>query len=53
MKNAYNNVVENTVGKKPFSVLDKGNVSFWTAVNTILERYKYHQSVLSLKKYYE
>ena len=34
---AYINVVENTAGKKPLSVLDKDNVTFSTAINTILE----------------
>ena len=48
---AYINVVENTAGKKPVSVLDKDNVTFSTAINTILEEYKYHPSVLNIKKH--
>ena len=44
------NAVENTAGKKPLSVLDKGNATFSTAINTILEDYKYHPSVLKVKK---
>ena len=40
--NTYINVVENTAIKKPLSVLDKDNVTFSTAINTILEGYKYH-----------
>ena len=46
---AYINVVENTAGKKPLSVLDKDNVTFSTAINTILEEYKYNPSVLNIK----
>ena len=42
--------MENTAGKKPLSVLDKYNVTFSTAINTILEKYKYHSSVLNIKK---
>ena len=34
---AYINVVENTAGKKAVSVLDKDNITFSTAINTILE----------------
>ena len=44
----FNNVyiyVENTGGKKPLSVLDKDNVTFSKAVNTVLEEYIYHLSV--------
>ena len=48
---AYINVVENAAGKKPPSVLDKDNVTFSTAINTILEEYKYHPSVLNIKKH--
>ena len=48
--NVYMNAVENTAGKKPLSVLDKGNATFSTAINTILEEYKYHPSVLKVKK---
>ena len=47
---AYINVVEITVGKKPVSVLDKDNVTFSIAINTIVEEYKYHPSVLNIKK---
>ena len=50
---AYINVVENTVGKKPVRVLDKENVAFSTAINTILEEYKYQPSVLNIKKHSE
>ena len=42
LNNAYINVVENTAGKKPLSVLDKDNVTFSTAISTILKEYKYH-----------
>ena len=42
-----------TAGKKPLSVLDKNNVIFLTAINTILEEYKYHPSVLAIRKHYE
>ena len=45
--------MENTAGKKPLSVLDKYNVTFSTAINTILEKYKYHPSVLNIKKHSE
>ena len=48
--NAYINVVENTAGKKSLSVLDKDNATFSTAINAILEEYKYHPSVLNIKK---
>ena len=51
LNNAYVNVVENTVGKKPISVLDKDNVTFSTAIDTTLEEYKYHPSVLNIKKH--
>ena len=44
------NAVENTTGRKPLSVLDKDNATFSTAINTILEEYKYHPSVLKIKK---
>ena len=50
LNNAYINVVENTTGKKPLSVLEKDNVTFSTAINTILEEYKYHPSVMNIKK---
>ena len=50
---AYINVVENTVGKKPVRVLDKDNVAFSTAINIILEEYKYQPSVLNIKKHSE
>ena len=50
---AYINVVENTAGKKPLSVLDKDNVTFSKAINTILEEYKCHPSVLNTKKHSE
>ena len=50
LNNAYVNVVENTAGKKPLSVLDKDNATFSIAINTILEEYKYHPSVLNIKK---
>ena len=49
LNNAYINVVENTTGKKPLSVLEK-DVTFSTAINTILEEYKYHPSVMNIKK---
>ena len=42
LNNAYINVVENTAGKKPLSVLDKDNVTFSTAISTILKEYRYH-----------
>ena len=51
MNNAYINVVENTADKKPHSVLDKDNVTFSKAINTFLEEYKYHPSVLNIRKY--
>ena len=41
----------NTAGKKPLGVLD--NVTFLTAINTILEEYKYHSSVLTIRKHSE
>ena len=50
LNNAYINVVENITGKKPLSVLEKDNVTFSTAINTILEEYKYHPSVMNIKK---
>ena len=50
--NVYINVVENTIGKKPLSVLDKDNVTFSTLINTILEEYKY-PSVLNIRKHSE
>ena len=53
LNNAYINVVENTAGKKPFSVLDKDNVTFSTAINTILEECKYHPSVVVIRKHSE
>ena len=53
MKNAYINVVENTAGKKPLGVLHKKNNTFSTAISTILEKYKYHPSVLNIKKHTE
>lgn len=43
LSNTYINVMENTVGKKPLGVFDKDNVTFSTAINTIL--YKYHPYV--------
>ena len=42
LNNAYINAVENTACKKPLSVLDKDNVTFSTAISTILKEYKYH-----------
>ena len=51
--NAYINVVENAASKKPLSVLDKDNATFSTAINTILEEYKYHPSVLNIKKHFK
>ena len=48
LNNAYINV-ENTAGKKPLSVLDK-DVIFSTAINTVLEEYQYHPSVLAIRK---
>ena len=51
LNNAYINFVENTAGKKPLSVLDKDNVTFSTAITTILEEYKYHSSVFNIKKH--
>ena len=41
----------NTAGKKAVRVLDKDNVAFSTGINTILEIYKYHSSVLNIKKH--
>ena len=52
LTNVYINVVENTIGKKPLSVLDKDNVTFSTLINTILEEYKY-PSVLNIRKHSE
>ena len=49
--NAYINVVENNTSKKLLSVLDKDNVTFSTAINTILEEYKYHPSVSNIKQH--
>ena len=45
--------MENTVGKKALSVLDKCNVTFSTGINTILEEYKYQPSVLGIRKHSE
>ena len=45
LNNAYINVVESTSCKKPLRVFDK-DFTFSTAINTILEEYKYHPSVL-------
>ena len=42
--------MENTTGKKPLSFLDKDNVTFSTAINTVGEEYKYHQIVLNIRK---
>ena len=54
LSNAYINIVENTAGKKPLiSVPDKDNATFSTTINTILEEYKYHPSVLNIKKHSE
>ena len=44
------NVVENTAGRKPLSVLDKDNINFSIAITTIWEELKYHPSVLNIKK---
>ena len=40
--------MENTARKKPLSVLEKDAI-FLMAVNTTLEEYKYHPSVLELE----
>ena len=40
LNNAFINVAENTAGRKPLSVFDEENVTFSTAINTILEEYK-------------
>ena len=45
LNNAYINVVESTACKKPLRGLDM-DVTFSTAINTILEEYKYHLSEL-------
>ena len=50
LNNAYINVVENTAGKKPFSFLDKDNVTLLAAIDIILEEYKYRPSELNIKK---
>ena len=36
---------------KETTVVDKDNVSFSKAINTILEEYKYYPSVLNIKKH--
>ena len=43
-------MVENTAGKKPFSFLDKDNVTLLATIDIILEEYKYRPSELSIKK---
>ena len=53
LNNVYMNVVENTAGKKPLSVLEKNNVTFSKAINTILEKYKYHPNLLNIIKHSE
>ena len=50
LNNTYINVVENTAGKQPFSSLDKDNVTLLTAIDIILEEYKYRPSELNIKK---
>ena len=50
---AYINVVENIAGNKPLSVLDKDNINFSKTIYAILEEYKYHPSVLNIKKHSE
>ena len=45
--------MENTACKKPLSVLDKDNVTFSKAINTVIEEYKYHPSVLNIRKHSE
>ena len=50
LNNTYINVVENTAGKKPFSFLDKDNVTLLAAIDIILEEYKYRPSELNIKK---
>ena len=53
LNNVYIFVVENTACKKPLSVLDKDNVTFSKAINTVIEEYKYHPSVLNIRKHSE
>ena len=50
LNNVYINVVENTTGKEPLSVLDKDNFNFSAAINTIFEECKYHSNVLNIRK---
>ena len=52
LNDACINFVENTDGKNPLSVLEKYNVTFSTAINTILEEYKYQPSLLNIRKYF-
>ena len=53
LNNAHINVVENTDRKKPLTVFDKDNLTFSITINTILEEYKYHPSILNIKKHSE
>ena len=53
LNNTYKNIVENTAGKKLLCVLHKDNVTLSTAINTMSEEYKYHQSVLNIRKHSE
>ena len=39
--------------QKPLSVLDKDDATFSTAINIILEEYKYHPSALNFKKHFK
>ena len=47
--NNEGNVLENTAGKKPLSVLHEDNVSISTVINTSLEECKYHPSVSDIR----
>ena len=51
--NAYINFVENTADRKPLRVLYNDNITFSTAINTILGEYKYHPNVLNIRKNFE
>ena len=53
LSNGYINVKKIAVGKKPLSVLDKDNATFSAAINVSLEEYKYHPSVLNIKKHFK
>ena len=53
LSNGCINVKEITVSKKPLNVLDKDNATFSAAINVILEEYKYHPSVLNIKKHFK